>query len=230
MPDLPVTTFPVKLLRIRFEGALAAWEVPAFRGAMGHKVGPDHVLFHHHQGTGLRYAYPLIQYKSERGQPALLCLGEGVEDIHHFFARADWTLHIGERPLPLRIERMDLRTASLHVGAARQAYDLQDWLPLNQEAYLAYKALPDEAARLTFLQRKLTGHILAFAKGVGWHVDRDLAVTLHAVESLRPARVKGVSLMRFRARFSSPAQLPAGIGLGAKVSVGYGSLWPARET
>lgn len=219
-----------KLLRIRFEGALAPGEVPAFRGAMGRKVGPDHVLFHHHQGQGLRYAYPLIQYKSERGQPAMLCLGEGVEEIQHFFAQTDWTLSIGARPLPLRIDQLALEPVALQLDGQRHTYEVRDWLPLNQHAFPEYQALPDPAAQQEFLRRKLTGHILSFAKGLGWYVDGDLAVTLHTVETLPSARVKGVSLMRFRAVFSTPACLPRGIGLGAKVSIGFGTLRPVRSS
>ncbi|RMG66809.1 MAG: hypothetical protein D6722_14325 [Bacteroidetes bacterium] len=219
---------PAKVLSIRFEGALAPWEVPAFRGAMGRKVGPEHVLFHHHQPQGLRYAYPLIQYKSVKGQPGILCLGEGVEEIHHFFAHADWTLRIGERPLPLRIDRLDLKEVVLRMEAERQSYELRDWLPLHQQAYREYQALPDLPARAAYLQRKLTGHILSFAKGMGWHIDEDLDVRIHDLEALRPAKVKGVSMMRFGVRFSTPAVLPAGIGLGGKVSIGFGTVWPAR--
>ena len=38
-------------------------EISFFRGAMICLVGVDKVLFHDHEKNGLRYSYPLVQYK-----------------------------------------------------------------------------------------------------------------------------------------------------------------------
>jgi hypothetical protein len=51
----------LRFLRVRFDGELAAHEVPAFRGAMAQKAGLEHSLFHNHTSEGYRYGYPLIR-------------------------------------------------------------------------------------------------------------------------------------------------------------------------
>lgn len=40
----------LKCLKISFEDEIANYELPAFRGAIAHKVGLEHTSDHHHSG------------------------------------------------------------------------------------------------------------------------------------------------------------------------------------
>jgi len=34
----------------------------------------------------------------------LVCLNEGIEELHHFFSQPDWTLELNGRPAPIHAE------------------------------------------------------------------------------------------------------------------------------
>jgi len=125
----------IKVLTVVFDSEIAGHEIPAFRGAMANKVGHQHTLFHNHQGDGYRYAYPLIQYKRIRGKTALVCLGEGVDEIHHFFSHQDWSLRISGRDLDLKVEQLDLNEFTMQVWDQWFAYRLHNWIALNRHSY-----------------------------------------------------------------------------------------------
>src|SRR5690606_5245168 len=58
--------------------------VPVFRGHIIEKVGRSHILFHHHQvDQAVLYKCPLIQYKSIRNKPCIVCMAEGAEELYH---------------------------------------------------------------------------------------------------------------------------------------------------
>jgi hypothetical protein len=218
----------IRLLRVIFEGELMPFELPAFRGAVARKAGLENELFHNHQGDSFRYAYPLIQYKTHGKKPMLLCLGEGVEEAHKFFEKRDWSLPISGRQLDMKIETLELRSYGLRVEDRPYHYRLRQWIALNQENHREYHALGSEEARRAFLARKLTGNLLSFAKGAGWHVEGTLDVRILELPPPRMVRIKDVQVHSFQPLFSANVALPEHIGLGGKVSLGFGTLYHAR--
>lgn len=229
MMETPPQTAPIQVrqLLVRFSGRIEPWEVPALRGAIGQKVGADAVLFHHHQGDSLRYSYPLIQYKRLGKSPAILCLGPGVDDIHKFFSQPDWSLRIGHKHLPMRIEELSLRVVEVGFANEPIAYSLRNWVAVNQDTFPAYRSLKTREERAAFLQRKLTGNMLSFAKGINWHVDQNIEVEIDTIEAAPNVRIKGVEMANFHVSFRSNLSLPDYIGLGGKPSIGMGMLYRA---
>lgn len=220
----------LKILHIVFEGELAPQEIPAFRGAMGHKVGAKHVLFHHHDGDDLRYAYPLIQYKRYKGQPALVCVGQGVEEIHHYFNQRDWSLTWSGRTLPMRVHKLDMRDHQVQVWEDQWfEYSLYQWLPLNQQAYREYFAIGGEEERMTYLCRKFTGNILSFAKGIDWHVEKPIKTLITGITRMRTIPFKSNQLLGFDLNIRTNVSLPWHIGLGKGASVGHGYVSGVRR-
>ncbi|MDR2804596.1 MAG: hypothetical protein LBB85_02990, partial [Dysgonamonadaceae bacterium] len=55
------------VLVIYFSNSVSQNEISKFRGAVINMLTSNNVLFHNHTDDGLRYAYPLIQYKRIRG-------------------------------------------------------------------------------------------------------------------------------------------------------------------
>ena len=218
----------LKVLTVIFDGEIKSWELPAFRGAVIEKAGRENLLFHNHVGDGYRYAYPLIQYKSVRNQPSLLCLGEGVDEIHHFFARRDWSLRISGRTLDMKIIHLNMDYVTLKAGEPLFPYRIRNWIALNQQSVADFHALKSPVEQTAFLEKKLIGNILSFAKGVGWHVEQQIHLRITQMEDIRPVRVKGVTVQGFNLRFASNVFLPRLIGLGGKVSLGYGVVSPDR--
>nr|WP_027000330.1 hypothetical protein [Eisenibacter elegans] len=73
----------LKLLKIQFGAVLLSREIPAFRGAIIHKVGQqDTLLFHNHlDDQRYHYAYPLVQYKVLNTHPWYVWEKEWMKSI-----------------------------------------------------------------------------------------------------------------------------------------------------
>jgi hypothetical protein len=214
----------LKVLKVVFDHHLKSHELPAFRGAIADKVGHQHSLFHNHEGDRYRYRYPLIQYKRFGSKPAIFCLGEGVDEIHKFFEQRNWSLQISGRTLSMNIDQLDLQHHQLAIRDHPASFRLSNWLALNQEAYRKYQLIDGLVDKIQFLERKLTGNILSFAKGVDWYIDQPLEVKITQLPPPRLQKLKGVKVLGFSPSFQANISLPDGIGLGKGVSLGYGML------
>jgi len=217
------------MLKVQFGAQIAPWEVPAFRGAIAAKVGADSLLFHNHNGDRLRYGYPLIQYKIIRRQPAIMCIGEGVEEIHKYFSQSNWNIRISGRELDMQIDRLNLHQFTMQVWEREFTYDISNWIALSQQSYQDYRQMESLQERIRLLETKLTGNILTMAKGIGWFIDRPLTCKIVHMHEPRPVKVKGVRVLAFNLRFKTNAFLPDHLGLGGKVSLGFGNVREVRD-
>jgi hypothetical protein len=152
-----------------------------------------------------------------------------VDEIHHFFENRDWSISISGRRLQMKVSQLDLNQFTMQVWDTFFTYRMRRWIGLNQQNWQRYQDIGDAAARIAFLERKLTGNILSLAKGIGWHVERPIETRIDSCSEPRPARVKGVMLGSFDLRFRSNVFLPNDLGLGKNVSLGYGTLWMERK-
>lgn len=225
-------TFPLKRIRyltIRFDTDLYEYELPAFRGAIAELAGREHPLFHNHLSSDqFLYRYPVIQYKRIGGNPAIVCLEEGVDEIHHLFSNASWDVRIGDRPVQLRIKDMRLNQFTMQAWEHRFPFRIRNWLALNQKNYELYQELSGLVDRVAFLERILTGNILSLAKGLDWRIDREVIVRIDDLSPLRLLRFKDQLLAGFDADFSTNVFLPDFIGLGKGVSTGFGVVTRKR--
>ncbi len=216
----------LRFLRIQFDGQLAAHELPAFRGAVAQKAGLEHTLFHNHAGTGFRYSYPLIQYKRLGTNPLIVCLGEGVDAVHHFFGQRDWTLNLGRHTLEMKIQRLDLQTYTMQVWDRPTTYQLHNWVALDQDSYSDYQREPSLASKIHLLETKLVGNLISLAKGIGWTLppreERPVQCKITELGEVRPVNVKGTKLLGFNLQFSTNVFLPNDLGLGKSDSLGHG--------
>lgn len=214
----------LRLLTVIFDTQIKLYEIPAFRGAIIDKVGRQHILFHHHMGEGYMYRYPTIQYKAIGHRPAIVCLDEGVDEIHHYFEKPDWSLLLGDRKVEMRVDRLHLNQFNLQVWNTSFEYQIRNWVALSQENYAQYKAYETEIERIEMLQRILVGNILAFAKGIGWTVEKPIEAKITTPPQAQPVKLKGQKVMGFNLQFKTNVFLPNYIGLGKSVSIGYGTI------
>jgi len=212
----------IKFLRIRFQPTIQAAELPKFRGAVIQAVEQSHILFHNHQGDAFRYAYPLIQYQRERGYPVIVCIEEGVDEIHALFERRIDRLRLGARAIDLKVDAIDLKEWRLEVSPRFFQQHIRHWLALSSDNYTRYQRLSDELERRAFLANILRGNLLAMAKGLGWYIEQEVLVAMHEISSPRPVFYKDTRLMAFDATFSANILLPPGIGLGKGAAKGFG--------
>ena len=216
----------LRFLRIHFLNEIAFQEIPLFRGAVIAHVSSDSILFHNHQGSLLRYGYPLIQYKRIRGRAGLICLEEGIEQVHDFFNNRAQQLQLGSRTIELSVEHLHLQEYTFQAWDRSFAYRLHNWMPFDAENYRHYKTLSDEFDQLSFLETILRGNLLTVAKGIHCTIEREVKVRINRIVRNKLLPYKGLRMQTFDLEFSCNVWLPPYIGLGRKPSIGFGSVTP----
>lgn len=222
----------IKLLVVRFKNPLRQTEIRFFRGAVLDRVcgTPHDEFFSGHTEEGLRYSYPLIQYKRIGGKAALVCIGEGVESIGEFFSSCDFDLQIGNRePERFEIDSVDAKQIVVQAWDDTFRYTLRKWLPFNSNNYNEFLQLEGLAARAEFLQRILVGNILSMCKGLGIRLERDITCEILKMEEPRLELYKGVKMMSFDVEFKTNVSLPDFCGLGKGTSLGMGMVKMMKE-
>lgn len=214
----------IEITRVTFDGRLDHGEVPLFRGAIVKALGgAASPLFHNHLGVdGLRFAYPMVQYKIVDGRPTVVGLG-----MRRDFAalRGRMELTIGREARVFCVA--DVKTVPYvpAVGDDGPAmYALRRYLPLNADNAARFDALPALTDRVCLLERTITANILSFFKGVGFRCADAIDVAISSIEAESRLRYKGVSFRGFDLTFIANVRLPDAIGLGKSPSVGFGVL------
>lgn len=127
----------IKTLTIQFNTPLQRRELPLFRGAIIASISTGNILFHNHnEGSTLRYAYPLIQYKRIGGKASIVCIEEGVEAIGELLvAENNGKMKIGEKEETFSVSRVNALQTNVQCWECIFEYRIRDWLPLNESNY-----------------------------------------------------------------------------------------------
>jgi len=221
--------FKLRTLLVIFENTISQSLVPSFRGAVISRVGLENRAFHNHDEDKLIYKYPLIQYKVISKKASLYCVGNGVDEIHNLFGLRSWDIKLQDQFIELKIHRLDLNSFTLNVWEKIFHYTLYDWLALNADNYKKYRAIPGLTEKIQFLEKLLTGNILSFAKGVGWHIEKPVKVLIEKIKGQKMIKYKGIPLMAFDVDFATNVFLPNYLGLGKSASHGFGVVRMKRD-
>ncbi len=212
----------VRVLTIKFANPLRHQQVPEFRGAVIAALDQKRLLFHNHDEQGLRYAYPLIQYKVLDGKAAIVATGEGIDQLAELLVVGRHELTVGHQHMTLEVEQVLPLQYQLQVWDQLWHYRVLRWLPLNSEHYRQYQSLESLPQRVAMLQDIMRGNILAMGKGLGVRFDRRVEVLLTGLDQPRLVRVKGTQVMSFNAQMRCNVNIPQFLGLGKHSSLGYG--------
>ncbi len=194
----------IRILTVIFDTELKPYEVPAFRGAVVDKVGTENAVFHNHLSHNtFLYRYPLVQYKQISNRPALVCIEYGVDEIHKFFEKSDWSVKIGEQWHDMKIYRLLLNQFNMQVWETMFDYHIRNWIALNQDNYIKYQQTASETERITFLERTLTGNIIAFAKGIEWDIEKQIQLRITSQLNVKPVTLKGKKVLGFNLNFKT---------------------------
>lgn len=215
----------IRILTVIFDSEIRPHEIPAFRGAIIDKAGKENPVFHNHLNNNkYLYRYPLVQYKQITGKPALVCIDYGVDEIHKFFEKPDWSVKIGDRWLDMKIYKLLLNQFNMQVWDSSFRYQIRNWIALNQENYRKYHQIEIEKERIEFLERTLTANIISFAKGIEWDIEKEIKLSITSPVVIRPVSLKGKKVLGFNLSFRTNVFLPNYIGLGKSVSLGFGMV------
>ncbi|MCB9282948.1 MAG: hypothetical protein H6563_02655 [Lewinellaceae bacterium] len=214
----------IRYLKIRFDQNIFPYDIPRFRAAVIEKTQRESDRFHNHKGEKeYLYRYPLIQYKVTDKKASILCLEEATDDIHMLLQNRDLDLRVGDRTASYAIEHIDLHYHQVQTWDRAFHYSLLNWQALNQKFFLRYHELEDDLpAQIDLLESILRGHILAFATGIGWHVEDRITAKITQVKQIKALPFKGKDIWAFTLNFKTNVSLPNFIGLGKGSSVGFG--------
>ncbi len=215
----------IRYLQVEFDEEIAGYEIPAFRGAIIKKAGEESFLFHNHLSDNkLRYSYPLVQYKTSRNHPVIICLEEAVDEIHKFFKNRDWSIHIGDRQIDMKIANLRVNKFNLQVWNCSFNYRIINWIALNGANYEKFNAIDGLSQKIEFLEKILNANILSFAKGVNWNIKQPVTCKITDYQPPSVITFKKNRLLSFSVQFRTNVFIPNYIGLGKGVSHGFGTI------
>jgi hypothetical protein len=212
-------------VKIQFSNTIREYELPAFRAAIIEKTGRISTSFHNHNGKGLIYGYPVIQYKITDNKPTIVCLAHGAEAIQHLLKHRNPILSIGNRIEEFKIEDIHYMLHPITIGVQTNTYYARNWIGFreaNLQVLNMYKHL--HTSPMPFIERLITANILSFAKAILWDVKERIEVSLSESTAGHMVPYKGNHFLAMDLLFSTNVNLPHYIGLGNKTSLGYGTL------
>jgi hypothetical protein len=215
----------VKTLLLVFENDFEGLPMSVFRAAIIERVGRSHDVFHNHTEDGRSvYRYPLIQYKKIRNRYGIVCLAEGVDEVHWLFHKDLLQINILGKSVKLQLEEIHLYPQELKLSSHLHKYQIFRWQGLNELNYQVFRNTHSLVDRTKMLERILIGNILSFAKGVEWIIEAQIEVQIHEIQLIRPNQFKDIQVCAFDLQFSTNLILPNWIGLGKGVSKGFGTI------
>ena len=218
------------IVKVHLVGVKSQWELQCLRGAVNKMLRDrcggygSNELFHNHVADGLRYGYPLVQFRLEDSGAAIVGIGEAAEAVGALARNQELKLMIGHREKVLMVEGCDSSFYTPAVADEPKLYSLADYIALTDQNLKDYNGLLALSDKIILLEKILVGNILSFFKGIGHHTDERLVAVLTAIDSEGETVYKGVKWKTFNLRFVSNVVLPDGIGLGKSVALGYGTL------
>lgn len=214
----------IRTLTVYYDTAISQEEIHLFRGAVLKALdGKADILYHNHRDeTTFRYAYPLIQYKRLRGKAAIVCVDKGVELIGQFLSIAPESIILGTREVIPTITHIIPSRIFVQTWEDSFDYHISRWIPLNTKNYILYKALENDAERISFLENVLKANLLSMLKGLDIFLEKELQLHITNLSTPHILYNKGVGLTSFNADFSCNLSIPNNLGIGKNASIGCG--------
>jgi hypothetical protein len=220
----------IKTSLVVFEEEIEKDSLSSFRAAIAGLVGKDNILFHHHrEDDKYLYRYPLIQYKVINNHPAIFSMEEGAGEVLNLIEKRKNEIKVHGKKMSLNVLNLHLKQSTLQVWDKFFSYHLRHWIALNKNNYKDYNDLLPLKERVLLLEKTLVSHILSFAEGVGWNVDKKIELFINDIHKQRWVKYKNIGLLAFDITFTTNVSLPDYVGLGKAVSVGFGAVKRIRK-
>lgn len=213
----------LNVLRFTHEDiSLTYKEVEKFRGFYANKFREVQEM-HNHTDLGLKYGYPLVQYKLLGGKPTIIGVGRGCDVLNANGVLLEDTLKIGYKVIVSEAQMLKCSEEDYGVAENMIEYEFETaYVPLNQDSYKEFKDSSLLELHNT-LSSKIVGNIISMSKGLGYQVDSKLVVE-HRLKPFKIIEVKGTKFQTFKGTFKVNFNIPDGLGIGKQVSKGFGSV------
>lgn len=206
---------------VNYYGKLRHGEEQMLRGAILKMMGDGiPLLYHNHIGNGLRYSYPLIQYKVLDGSPAIVGIGDVGKSLMNLPKQCQ--LLIGDQSREYQLGKMSIEPYDPEVSDEPKMYAITRYIPLNTANMEEFDSLPALTDRICFLENIINANILAFFKGIGYHCDEEIHTAISSIDKRYDLYYKGVRFYGFDLKIITNVVIPDNVGLGKSSSVGFG--------
>ncbi len=209
---------------LKFKENLSLVELRCFRSAIVEMVGRDKAYFHNHEDGGLRYGYPMVQYKVIDHHVCMVGIAEAAMPVMLLAGLFPQTLKIGKKDVEFHVEDCRLTPYVPEMEITPKLYHLRDYLALTDENFKKYHSMLALTDKINLLEQIITGNILSFLKGIGYHAEERIECAITQMRELPGKHYKNVKFDAFDLQFVSNMELPDGIALGKSGSVGFGTL------
>ena len=211
---------PILYYKIKADKPLKKSQIPHLRGYFLNKYKSEEL--HNHSGNGFKYTYPKVQYKIFGGNAHLVGIGEGI-NILSSIALKTKELELNHEIYKIVDGYISLKQLNFGISDEMKDYKfISPWLALNEKNYRDYKNLDDKEKKEK-LERILIGNILSMSKYLDYTVDKKIEVDIDDYEEL-VVRYKGNLFIGIYGKFSTNFHIPDLLGMGRKVSKGFGTL------
>ena len=177
--------------------------------------------------------YPLLQFKTRyshgRLEPMLMVIGQKIAALQQLINAESRFIRFGQRTEALDISYFKPLTFEMRTDQGFHTYNLFKYHAFNQENYQTFRGLSDSKAQLVFLEELLRGHLETFVKGVGWMPDPPIIVKNLQLKQQDILHCPEYKPHCFDLRFRTNLWIPEHIGLGRRVSLGFGTLRLPRK-
>ncbi|ADG13846.1 conserved hypothetical protein [Methanocaldococcus infernus ME] len=219
---------PILICRLKTNKPLKKSQTPYVRGYILNKFNKEEYKeLHNHSGNGFIYTYPKIQYKIIGGDAILLGIKEGINIL------GDIILNIKELELKGEIYKVVNGYAKVRFedfGTTKEMVKykfISPWLALNEKNYSKYKELDNEGKK-ELLEKILVGNVLSMSKYLDYNVKEKLKAEVLELEDFI-VKYKGNKFIGFKGEFLINFNIPNYLGIGRKVSKGFGSVVRVEE-
>lgn len=174
-------------------------------------------------GYRQQYLYPRVQVKILNEQIHVFGIGEGVAPIRSMSNKLE-TMDFGN--ITFTVSKAHLEESEEHFRPANHLVRyrfITPWIALNEHNLVRYKSCYGED-RLNFLARLLSQNIIFIAKDLGMELSDDVLTYLE-LQSLYPTPMDEGKGGAFYGEFKTNFVLPNFLGLGNRITKGYGSVF-----
>ncbi|MFH1847507.1 MAG: CRISPR-associated endonuclease Cas6 [Candidatus Omnitrophota bacterium] len=219
-----IETIKIKVIRVKFESIyLRAFDIPKFRGYLSAKYSAYTFIHNHLQNDSLRYAYPLIQFKTIQNKPVIIGMEQGIEILKKVFLDIDELL-INEKRFQINEKSVILEEYEFgQINLLKLYRFISPWMALNQENHKKYTEL-NRHERPLFLKKILAGNIKSLSKGFNYFIpDFDnLNIRLEVKPLTR--NFKNIKMTCFQGTFQTNFLIPDYLGIGKQSARGFGTV------
>lgn len=219
----------LELLTIKYKIPLYIDSIPKFRGVIIKESKGKNSLFHNHKGDEVIYRYPTIQYKQIDKSAGILLIGDSTKSISDISSSFGKEIQLGDKSYKLDVDYIRSKKVNISISDTIRHYRINNWIGLNQENYKIFKSISSISKKVEFLETIMKGHILSFANGIGYNIDKELFIEFTEIEKEKIIKYKSNMMQAFDLQFRTNIFLPNYIGLGKGVSLGMGCIVETKK-